>query len=201
MPDRDLFFRTAARGWHRPLRQLCGAAEPAEVARFALSALAKDLRKAGGIPQLIHYVDLLRLVRDGRLSRSAAFERINRIALTGSPVVTRISCRAVAAMMASPSELPRSDSDLPAAVTAGVLGSLVEHQLFGRAEPELAGERFRSEKEFDDFAASCRQAIDSGIASMAQRVVRDPSAASLRAPAMKQSQPLTTAELLDERLD
>jgi hypothetical protein len=201
MPDRDIFFRTAARGWHKPLRQLCGSAAPAEVARFTLSALARELRTGGGLPEIPRFVDLLRQIRQGRLTRSAALEQLHRMEMTGSPTVTRVGCRAVSALVANPADLPGKDSDLPAAVTARIMLSLVDHHLFGRAEPELAGLRFQSEQDFSDFAESCYREISAGVSSMSNQVVRDPSAAHLKAPPIRLPSRPTTAELLDERLD
>lgn len=198
MPEGDRFERAFAMGWRTAYRRARGpAASPAEVADACLSALAKTLRERGGVPGLRAIEGVLTGTArrlgfppspwaEGARELHVVFDQLDRIVRDGGghrhTKVAADVAKALLVQMIDPVSRPDGRVIRRLFVERVTVG-LVEHYFFGRARPNLLAEgKLRTPGE----AAAWQQAVEAcmrpGIRTMAERLIKDPSAGALRAP-------------------
>ena len=79
MPDRDIFSRYAAPGWHAPMKCFYVSADPDEIARATLRSLGKSLRTGGGLAPLSEFADILCDHSNHCLTTQRALERVRAV--------------------------------------------------------------------------------------------------------------------------
>ena len=183
MPDRDIFTRRAVRGWATPLRHLCGRSEPDIIAKKTLRALTKTLKNRGGIPGSAAICRLLEDFSSRRISLEVVLNRLRREGLTrGDHLTVALGLRATQQLLIKmANDSAGTALDIPHALGVQYCRSLVEANLFGCA-PDLVGKRFPDVGELQEFANRVFGEMSPGIESIAQQLVTDATARTLKQP-------------------
>jgi hypothetical protein len=84
MPDLDILYTSAARGWYRPARLTRGNASAEEVADSVVTCLAAELRNGNGLPRMAELCDVLSSAAGRGLELHTAFERLRQIERVGA---------------------------------------------------------------------------------------------------------------------
>ncbi len=200
MPDLDI-VNPISPGWYRPYKLVVGWAEPAEVGRAALKALAKSLRCGHGLESLSELVAVAGGVIDGSLPAADGVDRLHTIErASGGDRHTKVGVQAVIRIIAEGRDELTPAADLTNLVAARFCKELLAHHLFGSAWEEVLQERFQGAGEAESFTNAVASIVNPHIARLGEVLARNPEGASLRAPAIRNSSRHSTAELLEETI-
>jgi hypothetical protein len=215
VPDGDRLERSFAPGWRKIYRLAKGGcSSEAELADACLTALAHYFRQSGGCPGLRDIANVLHsFIPDqaalllpseaGGSTLSGAFEALRRIERQqGGHRTTRVAVRTAMSMLAHSSREERlhdSDAELTLALAEQTCLGLVDHHFFGRARAYLVGEQFSSFHEARAWKQAVKKAMSLGVQELAARLLKDPSAAHLRAPKRSVAR-RSTRDILKESL-
>lgn len=201
MPDLDIIPRTAAPGWKAASRLLEGKGTDEEIAKEILQALGRELRDGGGLPNLDEFVNVVNDFKQGSLTHAGAMAQVRRIVRSAEGHhLAKVAERAVSYVLVEIDAGELLSSDLHTAFAEWFLWCLADYSLIGRRRPELVGTKYA---DYDEaFAAEERYKAVLGpkLAKLAARLVQNPAAAHLRAPAMNVGNRRATSDLLDADL-
>ena len=200
MPDRDIFSRYAAPGWHTPMKCFYVSADPDEVARATLRSVAQTLRRRGGLAPLAELAEIVRNHDEGRTTALRALARVQAIQADQQfDLHVRIAAVTVSRMIAERYSGGDPFSQ-PAQELAGrFIRDLISHHVFERGRPELMVQRFGQDESLRaSFEGRCWEAIVAGgrLEKLSAQLVRDPSGASIRLPASPSAPRITTGDWL-----
>jgi hypothetical protein len=197
MPDLDLVARGLAKHWRVPYNLLKGGQSVQAISESLVKALAAELRESGG---LLGYEDLLLASKQaqakGSKARSLA-EASRSIELAfGQHPAAKILARAAQknlALIEAGRALPG-----PFSLAEEHVRTVLRHQFFSRVTPRVIGreKRFSEVSEARAFETKIWAAVEHQLRKIAQSLVSDPTASTLRAPSYPRHR-LTTAELID----
>lgn len=201
MPDLDI-FNPISPGWHKPYKLVLGGAEPAEIGRAAIRALARSLRRGHGLEALSELAGVARGAMDGNLSEPEALYRLHAIERTfGGDRHTKVAVQTVERLMAEPRDALISVDDLEIRIATSSCKDLLTHHLCGPAWTEVSQERFSTAAEARAFAYAIASAVEPGLAKLGKELARNPAAVRLRAPIIRTARRRSTVELLEETID
>lgn len=194
MPDMDIVERGLTRPWRSAYRLIKGQHPSIVVAKSILQALADQLRSDGGVPALIPISEaVVNATRSENASDfpEAILEIERRFSHSGTVKTTAEAARKLVekidAEKALPGLVPLAEEHC---------WSLIDRQLFGRmtrfvgTSPELP-----TFETLNHLTAQCRIDLGSEVHQLARRLVIDPLASQLRAPAMSLRRPTNNAVL------
>jgi hypothetical protein len=201
VPDRDVFDRSAPRGWASPLRHLCGRSEPDIIAKAATHSLTKTVKSRGGIPGANAVVRLIQEFASGALPLAAALARLQKAERTmGGHLAAAPGINAARRLLFEMCTEPGALRDIPHALASHFCVEIVESNLFGCA-PELVGRRFPGVSDLGEFKGAVMGAMLPAIDRVAQQLALDATASTLSLPrrAMRSTR-RRTGEILHESL-
>ena len=198
MPDLDIIPRTAAPNWHKAGRLIEGSASDEEIAKELLRALSETLRDGGGLPNLDDFVHIAWSYAAGNLSHIQAMSQVRGIVRDADGHRNaKVAERAMSYLLVELGGGEAAAGDLRQAFAERFLWCIVDHSLIGRLRPELTGVAYA---DFDGallVEEQYKDALSPKLCELAAKLVRDPCAERLRAPAMALGQRRSTGEMLD----
>lgn len=198
MPDLDRVERNLPPAWRAPYRLIKGNHPLEEAARAVLKVLSETFRREGGVPWLAELAMVVQ-ERDAGLLDDRS---LSAVALKLEQEMTTKTGRLALSALLRPEVsgpasvlLGRPDQRL----AEGLLVRMVESNLFSRQRDYLIGKRFRSRADAISFETRLLAMLRPHLASLARRLIGNPSADRLRAPSFPVPQK-STAELIDQPL-
>ncbi len=181
MPDLDI-VNPVSPGWYIPYKLVLSGAEPAEVGRAALRALAKSLRRGHGLESLSELAAVAGGVMDGSLPAADAVDRLHTIErASGGDRHTKVAVQAVVRLIAEGRDEPMSADEFTNLVAARFCKELLAHHLFCPAWTEVLQERFQAPGEAESFTNAVASTVNPPVAKLGEALARNPEGASLRA--------------------
>lgn len=165
-------------------------------------ALAQTLRKEG----LPGFDSLSRIVEQQSIGQTSVPEAQADVAAVepGLPLTqgARIALTTVERLLIREETQEAADVSAQQLLARRYCQDVVEVSLLGPVGPTLLGERFRGNyKAFTEFNQSVHESLEPSIRSFAESLVRDPSGATVKAPAGSVSRKTPTSELLYKPLE
>jgi hypothetical protein len=152
------------------------------VAKKTLKPLTKTVQSQGGIPGS---VAICRLIEDfslGRISLEAVLNRLRRDEqIRGEHVTVALGIRSAQQLLERMRDAPGSVRDVPFALAVQYCIAVVEANLFDCAS-DLIGTRFPDINDSQEFEGRVIGAMMPGIEAIAQQLVIDASAKTLKQP-------------------
>jgi hypothetical protein len=197
MPDLDILPRTAPPGWRAADQLIKGCGTDEEIAKAVLQALSQSLRDGGGLPTFGRFANVAVEFAAGRCSHGQAMSEVRRIVQDNAGQRNaKVAERAVAHVLVDIANCELPGGDVHQVLAERFLWCLADHSLIGRRRPELVGGRY---VDLDGACAAEEQykaALRPKLAELASKLVRDPGAGKLRAPAMMTGPRRSTSDLL-----
>jgi hypothetical protein len=202
MPDGDVISSSVHHRWRSTLARFRAGASPEEVASHANRAIAEKLRSSGGVPGLAFYGTLVEARCRDELSLSEARSQARRIARSQEQTpFALIVLKAVDRWLTAPLDDAAALQPGTVLVAQAVCAELMNAELFEKVRPSLVGRCFADHDAFDNAVEHCRALIETGIGHISASLVRDPTAARLRAsPIRRRSQRASTAAVLNQSI-
>jgi len=201
MPDGEIFPGVPKR-WLGAAHLLGGRAEPDEVAMSINKALARTLRK-DGFPGLEPLAQVVEQRLSGQKSVVDAQADVASIA-SCLPMnqAARIALTTVERLLVREETQDAVDVSAQQLLTRRYCKDVIEVSLIGPAGPILLGDRFGGNYwAFTEYMKDLLESLDPSVGLFAESLIRDPSGATLRAPAGSVSRKTPTADLLYKPLE
>lgn len=198
MPDLDKIERNLPPGWRAPYRLLKGKQPPFETGQAIVTALADSLRKHGGAPGLETVASAVQALDTSTLDDRKFANIVRQVEQRNMPsrhgrIVARAGLKALSHDSSAPLRGPADER-----VADDFIMTLIDHNLFSRALPYLAGK-----EHFPDYASALEykrkvlQIIQPSLKKMTKSLAKNPSARKFRAPRLRSDNKQTTRELLN----
>lgn len=211
MSEGDRFERAFGAGWRAAYKWAReGVATPAEIADKCVSTLAKTLRERNGVPGFREMEDVvgnaawrLALQTNGVGEEAAilidAFDTLDRIVRDQEGYRhTKIAAESAKSMLIQQGD--QGFRPMKSEFAEKTCVDIVEHYYFGTARQNLVAEgKLENHEKARQWQHSVEEAMRPGIRQMAERLMKDPSAKTLRAP-NRTDKPHSTSDLLEEVL-
>lgn len=215
MAEGDRFERAFGAGWRSAYRRAReGVAPPAEVADKLVTALAKTLRERNGVPcfremdSVVGNATWRLAFQSSGVGEEAAiliefFNALDRIVrdLDGHRN-TKVAADVAKSLLVQQGNDVNGHGIRPLTTqfAENICMALVEHLFFATARQNLVAEGKLANHELAwQWQLSLQEAMQPVIRQMAERLVKDPTCKSLRAP-NRTVKPLSTSDLLRETL-
>ena len=211
MPEGDRFekvFRAGWRGAYSLARE--GVATPAEIADKCVSTLAKTLRERDGVPGFREIEEIVQNATSGmRLQANGAvgdaeslidaFDTLDRIVRDQERHRhTKIAAESAKSMLIQQGD--QGFRPMKSEFAEKTCMDIVEHCYFGTARQNLVAEgKLENHEKARQWQHSVEEAMQPGIRQLAERLMKDPSAKTVRAP-NRTVKPHSTSDLLEEVL-
>jgi hypothetical protein len=200
MPDLDCIPRPPAPGWQAAARLLAGNAADDEIAKEILHSLSHALRSGQGLPYLSELVGVVNGFAEGQLAYSQAMTEVRGI-VPGAQghYLAKVAERAVGYVLVDVAggEIRSCDHQIFA---ERFLWCLADHSLIDRRRPELVGTKYANYTEAFSAEERYRAVLAPKVRQLATRLVQDPRATHLHAPAMTAGRRQETPDRLDKNL-
>jgi hypothetical protein len=191
VPDNDIFTHFVSKVWRKPTRCFHGEAEADEIAPMLLSSAARCLKHTGGFPELPQMVELYNDFLVGRIEEAELYERARSIAALGRHSRhVRLGERVLRRLVVQQLREPASLNNPSAYYATQFILELISHNFLDPSIPEIENlARFASIEERLGKAAECHNALltDGRIPRIAEILLSDPGAATMRLPPSKRA--------------
>lgn len=195
MPDGDMIPKGIGSGWRRPFFVIARGDDASSTAHAIARALATSLRKRGGVPALpVLAKRFAEAAKSGDRSVFAEAARDAAVA-AGGDLRVRLAGEAGRELLESLDTAGLDEAQLGEEFATSTIKRIVAAEFLGPARSVLIEERFGTNAREREFEATVGSEVP--FKKFGQRLLRDPQASHLRAPAMRR-EIATTSDMLHE---